>query len=64
MTGADGTGSCTCDSGFTGSDCSVSIPLVVVPTVTVVILIAIGLVIFAVWYIRRLVTIQISIVTI
>lgn len=52
--GQTGNGACSsCDSGWAGANCDVSIPLVVVPTVILALGLLIGIIIFIIWYMRR-----------
>lgn len=52
--GQSGNGACSsCDGGYAGANCDVSIPLVVVPTLVVVIGSLTAIIVFAVWYIKR-----------
>ena len=53
-TGQTGTGTCSsCDSGYAGSNCDVSIPLVVVPAVFVVVVCIGAIIMFIMWYMKR-----------
>lgn len=52
--GQFGDGTCSsCDGGYAGANCEVSIPLVVVPTVVVAIAALSAIIIFTVWYMKR-----------
>lgn len=54
IAGQFGDGTCSsCDGGYAGANCEVSIPLVVVPTVVVVIAALSAIIIFTIWYMKR-----------
>ena len=54
LLGQGGTGICSeCLPSYTGANCDLSIPLVIVPTLLAVTALVTVIVILSVWYIRR-----------